>query len=154
MTTTSPSPPPKVQIVTKASSDELLRKFAEMDSEETSSPRNKASRKRELQIIKQAKRIRVDRTNRKNDENVCESSPSRIGLVERKSLLPRSNNRRCAVLRKIGIRGISQGKSREMKNRSLLGTIEKTWRKTVEGASKMFMENHYNRHKRLISDGV
>lgn len=29
-----------------------------------------------------------------------------------------------------------------------------TWRKTVEGASRVFMEKHYNRHKRLINDVV
>ncbi|CAL5409179.1 unnamed protein product [Camellia sinensis] len=27
-----------------------------------------------------------------------------------------------------------------------------TWRKTVDGASKVFLEMHYNRHKRLTND--
>ncbi|KAF5206020.1 ABC transporter ATP-binding/permease protein like [Thalictrum thalictroides] len=140
--------PPKVQHVTKASSDELLRKFAEMDSE---SPSTKTSRKRDLQIVKGSKKCR--RTNH-NDEN-CESPSSKNGvsLVERKSLLPRSS-RRSAVLRQIGFRRVSQLRAKELKHKSLLGTIEKTWRKTVEGASKLFMENHYNRHKRLINDVV
>ncbi|KAF2289476.1 hypothetical protein GH714_036537 [Hevea brasiliensis] len=29
-----------------------------------------------------------------------------------------------------------------------------TWRKTLEGASKVFLEKHYNRHRRLISEVV
>lgn len=32
--------------------------------------------------------------------------------------------------------------------------IVQTWRRTIEGASKVFMEKHYNRHKRLINDIV
>ncbi|PIA53329.1 hypothetical protein AQUCO_00900123v1 [Aquilegia coerulea] len=144
----STSSPPKVQHVTKASSDELLSKFAEMADSES---RTKTSRKRDLQIVKVSKKCR--RTDQ-NDEN-CESPSSKNGvsLVERKSLLPRSS-RRSAVLRQIGIRRLSQLRTKELKHKSLLGTIEKTWRKTVEGASKLFMENHYNRHKRLINDVV
>ncbi|KAF9597266.1 hypothetical protein IFM89_016407 [Coptis chinensis] len=108
--------PPKVQHVTKASSDELLSKFAEMDSES----RNKMSRKRDLQIIKRSKKCRRD----SNNEN-CESpSTNGTGLVERKSLIPRGT-RRSTVLRRLGIRGMSQLRAREVKNKSLLGTIEK-----------------------------
>jgi len=33
-------------------------------------------------------------------------------------------------------------------------TLLQTWRRTVEGASRVFMEKHYNRHKRLINDIV
>jgi len=29
-----------------------------------------------------------------------------------------------------------------------------TWRRTVEGASRVFLEKHYHRHKRLINDSV
>lgn len=29
-----------------------------------------------------------------------------------------------------------------------------TWRRTVEGASRVLLEKHYNRHKRLINDSV
>uniref|UniRef100_A0A5B7BXN2 Uncharacterized protein n=1 Tax=Davidia involucrata TaxID=16924 RepID=A0A5B7BXN2_DAVIN len=133
----------RVQHVPKASSDQLLSKFAEVGSESD----EKAAAKKEIQLSKRRKR---SRTTRVGDH--CES-PSNCSttLVERKSLLPPATRRSVALIRKLGI-GRAKVRARDLKNKSILGTIEKTWRKTVEGASKVFMEKHYNRHKRLIND--
>ncbi|XP_010265914.1 PREDICTED: uncharacterized protein LOC104603548 [Nelumbo nucifera] len=132
-----------VQHVKKASSDELLRKFADLDDE--------ASRKKEL-------RLRVPKRRKtcpaSGDRASCDSpSKSSSSLVERKSLLPRAATRRPALLRQLGI-GRMHLRAREIRNKALLRAVEKTWRKTIEGASKVFIEKHYNRHKRLINDMV
>ncbi|RDY09200.1 hypothetical protein CR513_06468 [Mucuna pruriens] len=118
----------KVQHVTKKSSDELLRKFAEVGSNEAG--KNKRRKKR------------------REDECDCDS-PSNGGaaVVERRSLLPPKLTRRSVLLRQL--------RARDVRNKpSLFGTIHKTWRRTVEGASRVFMEKHYHRHKRLINDIV
>ncbi|KAK7285484.1 hypothetical protein RJT34_20257 [Clitoria ternatea] len=117
----------KVQHVTKKSSDELLRKFAEVGSDEKRKKRRKK---------------------RREDERECESGGTAV--VERRSLLPPKVTRRSTVL-------LRQLRARDVRNKSsmsLFGTIHKTWRRTVEGASRVFMEKHYHRHKRLINDIV
>ncbi|KAK9265553.1 hypothetical protein L1049_008933 [Liquidambar formosana] len=134
-----------VQHVTKSSSDELLRKFAELgpDSNE------KALARKVLRVSKRRKKCRTT-----GEVENCESpSNSSSSLVEKRSLLPPATRRSAVLLRRLCI-GRSQLRGRDFRNKSLLGTIEKTWRKTVEGASKVFMEKHYNRHKRLINDPV
>ncbi|XP_031104165.1 uncharacterized protein LOC116007589 [Ipomoea triloba] len=129
----------KVQHVTKASSDELLRKFAEVGSE--------SEDKRELRIVKRRKRIQAAAAGK---EAVSFNGGSAV--VERKSLLaPAGSKRSAALIRHLGI-GKARVRARELRNKSFMGTIEKTWRKTIGGASKIFMEKHYNRHKRLIND--
>ncbi|KAE9465941.1 hypothetical protein C3L33_02105, partial [Rhododendron williamsianum] len=118
--------PSTVQHVTKASSDELLRKFAQTGD-------TKRCRKK----TRPAAGVIDDQS---------------AGLVERKSLLPPAADRRSAALiRRLGM-GRSRLKARGFKNKSVLGTIEKTWRNTIEGASKVFLEKHRNRHKRLINE--
>ncbi|RDX88430.1 hypothetical protein CR513_29988, partial [Mucuna pruriens] len=116
----------KVQHVTKKSSDELLRKFAEAGDS------NKAPKKK--------------RTERGGGGGAA-------ALVEKRSLLPPQATRKTAalLLRQIGI-GRAHQRTRDFRNKSLFGTIEKTWRRTLEGASRAFMERHYHRHKRLIND--
>ncbi|XP_058207554.1 uncharacterized protein LOC131320740 [Rhododendron vialii] len=117
--------PSTVQQVTKASSDELLRKFAQIGD-------TKRRRKRTWPAA-----------------GVIDDQSA--GL-EGKSLLPPAVDRRSAALiRRLGM-GRSRLRARGFKNRSVLGTIEKTWRNTVEGASKVFLEKHRNRHKRLINE--
>ncbi|KAF6139167.1 hypothetical protein GIB67_023220, partial [Kingdonia uniflora] len=130
----------KVQHVPKASSDELLRKFAELESESCS----KGSIKRDLQLAKRQKRNQTKHENSDDNKECPLSSKTGNRLVERKSLLPARSSRKSASLRQFG-----KEKTREVRSKSFLGTIEKTWRKTVEGASRVFMEKHYNRHKRL-----
>ncbi|KAL9659303.1 hypothetical protein QQ045_024108 [Rhodiola kirilowii] len=115
---------PTVQIVTKASSDQLLSKFADSDD----GPKTK---------IKDRRKIRNGRRRESGD------------FIEKKSLLPpafeaRRRSSSSTLIRKVGI-----GRGRASKTKSI---ILKTWTRTVQGASRMFMEKHYNRHKRLISD--
>ncbi|XP_028777625.1 uncharacterized protein LOC114734220 [Neltuma alba] len=133
MATPAPAASPSVQHVAKKSSDQLLQKFAHLDSR---SPKLKSKR-----------RITVAES--------CCRSPSHGGsaLVERRSLLPLASTSRSALLRQLGI-ARARLKARDIRNRSVFGTLEKTWRSTVEGASRVFMEKHYHRHKRLISDIV
>ncbi|KAI3923271.1 hypothetical protein MKX01_038233 [Papaver californicum] len=135
-----------IQHVNKVSSDQLLRKFAAMEEDYL-------SKKKQDSILKRdRKRCKKDIDVNKENEN----SPSRNMIVERRSLLPITNRRSSSgLLRKIGIGKSSQViKAREMKNKSFVRAIGKTWRKTVEGASKVFVEKHYNRHNRLINDFV
>ncbi|KAG5043412.1 hypothetical protein AAZX31_03G126800 [Glycine max] len=122
----------KVQHVTKKSSDELLRKFAEAGSDEAAGENKRRKKK-------------------KRESELCEcDSPSSNGgaaMVERRSLLLPKVTRRSVLLRQLRVRDV-RNKS------SLFGTIHKTWRRTVEGASRVFLEKHYHRHKRLINDIV
>ncbi|TKY53255.1 hypothetical protein E2542_SST24781 [Spatholobus suberectus] len=114
----------RVQHVTKKSSDELLRKFAEV-GDSNNAPKKKKKRREE----------------------------GGTALAERRSLLAPAATRKTALLRQIGI-GRAHLRTRDFRNKYLLGTIPKTWRRTVEGASRVFMERHYHRHKRLINDIV
>ncbi|XP_061346348.1 uncharacterized protein LOC133292000 [Gastrolobium bilobum] len=135
--TTSATDDAKIQHVTKKSSDELLMKFAELGSDE-------AERKIDLRSVSVSKRRK-----KKRREYQCDS-PSYVGtaVVERRSLLPLPPvTRRSVFLRQLRA-------SQRNKSSSLMGTIQKTWRRTVEGASRVFMEKQYHRHKRLINDIV
>ncbi|KAK1397702.1 ABC transporter ATP-binding/permease protein like [Heracleum sosnowskyi] len=145
-TTTNSSDVARVQHITKASSDELLSKFAQVGG----------TNKLAITLVNKNKKLNLSKRqrtiNRSNaDGSVCES-PSSVSVADRKSLLPPANKRAtAAVMRRLGI-GKANLRSRNHNNKSLLGTIEKTWRKTLKGASKILIEKHYNRHKRLISD--
>ncbi|KAF8097797.1 hypothetical protein N665_0280s0001 [Sinapis alba] len=123
----------QIQHVNRKSSDELLRKFADPDD-----------------VDKSTKRRRKSTTTRDNGVDV-ESNMTCTGLVEKKRLLlaPAVVSKR----RSLFLRQIASGKS-HLKNKSLVRTIGKTWRKTMEGASRVFIEKHYNRHRRLINDVV
>ncbi|XP_050228833.1 uncharacterized protein LOC126678023 [Mercurialis annua] len=131
-----------VQHVTKKSSDELLRKFAETSDEEDEANKKLSKRRK---------------TRKKSALLSCESpncystiTSSSAVLVERRSLLPVPVvSRKC---RAIGIARSSQLRARDLKNKSILVAIHKTWRRTLEGASKLLLEKHYNRHRRLIND--
>ncbi|KAL1559593.1 hypothetical protein AAHA92_09918 [Salvia divinorum] len=121
----------RVQHVAKASSDKLLSKFAEVGTH--SNPKNRA---KDLRLAKRLKR---------NQESAANMN-SVSSLAEKKSLLPpRKKKRRLEISRAII-------KAREIKNKSIITAIEKTWRRTLEGASRVLMEKHYNSHKRLIND--
>ncbi|XVF75907.1 hypothetical protein PTKIN_Ptkin13bG0224400 [Pterospermum kingtungense] len=144
----------QVQHVTKKSSDELLRKFAELEDD------NKPSSRKDLRLVVAVKRRKNNSRRRDSGggySQYCESPPANgsNSLVERKWLLPPppATTRRSTLLGQLGF-GRSQIRAREIRNRSLFATIDKTWRKTIEGASKVFMEKHYNRHRRLINDAV
>ncbi|KAM5559039.1 hypothetical protein ABKV19_020599 [Rosa sericea] len=134
-----------VQHVTKRSSDELLRKFADSCNEAEASARKKAIRA----LSKQRKK---SRKSGEFDQSESPSNGKSSSLVERRSLLPvvAGTKNKGLLLRQLGV----HGRSRDIRNKSLFGTIHKTWRRTIEGASKVFMEKHYNRHRRLINDIV
>jgi len=90
----------KVQHVTKKSSDELLRKFAEVGHSK---------------IVPKKKNItkRVE-------------AAAAAAFVERRSLLtPPAATRKTALLRQIGMGGAHIMRTRNFRNKSLLGTIEK-----------------------------
>lgn len=108
----------KIQHVNKKSSDELLRKFAELGDE-------KKEARKELRLAKRRKRIMSSRGRR---GEYCESPLNNNGsgsFVERKWLLPpAAAARRLPLLRQLGI-GRSQPRARDIRNKSLFGTIEK-----------------------------
>lgn len=108
-----------VQHVNKKSSDELLRKFAEMGSDSG----DEEPPKKELRLSKQQRRTR-SRTSGESDGNPGSSTNC---LVERRSLLPPGGSRKSALLRQLGIHGRSRLclRARDFRNKSLLGTIEK-----------------------------
>ncbi|KAG6744772.1 hypothetical protein POTOM_051410 [Populus tomentosa] len=113
-----------VQHITKKSSDDLLRKFAEMNGEDDDA--NEA-KKLELARVLRRKSKRRRRTRRDIEGgNSCES-PSHYNssstLVERRSLLP-PVTRKSALLRQLGI-GRSQLKAWDIKNKSILASIKK-----------------------------
>ncbi|AEC10071.1 hypothetical protein AT2G42110 [Arabidopsis thaliana] len=126
--------PTKITHVNKKSSDELLRKFADPDDVDESS---KSTKRRKKSAKSSSREKGVD----------IESNTS--GLVERKRLLLAPASKR----RSLFIRQLASGKS-HLRNKSLVRTIGKTWRKTMEGASRVFIEKHYNRHRRLTNDVV
>ncbi|XP_010524520.1 PREDICTED: uncharacterized protein LOC104802563 [Tarenaya hassleriana] len=128
--------PNKVQIVNRKSSEELLRKFADPDDDEkpTTKPRK-----------------RMKKTTCRRNGVVEDDDNDGVGaaaLVERKRLLAPVVKRRSLFLRQF-----ANGRS-HLKNRSLVRSLGKTWRRTVEGASRVFIEKHYNSHRRLINDAI
>ncbi|KAK9069203.1 hypothetical protein SSX86_013319 [Deinandra increscens subsp. villosa] len=147
-TTLAPATAPAttVQHITKASSDELLSKFAELDS-----PDDHRSNK-SLRLFKRQKRSAQSLPPLARRES-CEFTGGTTLLAERKSLLPPVVSARrssgAAFVRQLKI-GRSGFRSRNFRKRSFFGTIEKTWQRTLDGASKVFMETQYNRHKRLL----
>ncbi|KNA24997.1 hypothetical protein SOVF_010370 [Spinacia oleracea] len=144
--------PTVVQHVTKASSDQLLRKFADSDSDnEIQTP--SSARKR------QGHKKRKDNIN--NWELCIVISPSKelnsngsLRVLERKSLLPQHYKTRRSS-RSFFVKHLAiSTRSHHFRTNSLLSAIDKTWSKAVRGASKVFMEKHYNRHRCLIDDIV
>lgn len=119
-TTITTSEVARVQHITKASSDELLSKFAQVGG-----PNNKLA----LTLVNKNKKFNLSKrqktSNRSNlDGSACES-PTSVGVADRKSLLPPANKRAtAAVMRRLGI-GKANLRSRNHNNKSLLGTIEK-----------------------------
>ncbi|KAK1427133.1 hypothetical protein QVD17_15816 [Tagetes erecta] len=133
----------KVQHITKASSDQLLSKFAQLDSPDD---------KKSLRLFKRRKTSSAQST-----LPLTRRESSEFALcAELKSLLPpvASARRSSALVRQLKI-GKTHFRSRNFRKRSFFGTIEKTWQRTLDGASKVFMEKqYYNRHKRLLSDAI
>ncbi|KAI3811684.1 hypothetical protein L1987_21412 [Smallanthus sonchifolius] len=144
--TPTPTPTTTVQHITKVSSDELLSKFAELDS-----PDDHRSKK-SLRLFKRQKRA-AQLTPPVTRRESSEFAGGTI-LAERKSLLPpvvsaRRYSGTAALVRQLKF-GRSNFRARNFRKRSFFGTIEKTWQRTLDGASNVFMEKQYNRHKHLL----
>lgn len=111
----------RVQHVTKKSSDELLRKFAEVGSA--------LDDKKELRLAKRLRRSTKAGVFNQGRMYV-DQSPSlngvSVSIVERKCLLPPvvSSRRKPTLVRRLGI-GRAAVRAREIKNKSILGAIEK-----------------------------
>lgn len=101
METTAAYAAPTVQRVTKKSSDELLRKFAELGEDEP---------KKRPKISKTSKEVVA----------YCES-PNSITLVERRSLLLPQLTEKSILLRQLG----SRLRARDIKNTPIFVAIEK-----------------------------
>ncbi|CAI9097445.1 OLC1v1033875C1 [Oldenlandia corymbosa var. corymbosa] len=141
----------RVQHVGKKSSDELLRKFAEVGSA--------SDDKKELRLAKRMKRSSnvkamkagIFSQGRMYVDDGDQGSGLNGAIVERKCLLPpvpvpASSRKTSAVV------VVRRLRVRDIKHKYIFGVIGKTWRRTVEGASRVFMEKHYNRHKRLANE--
>lgn len=103
----------RVQHVAKTSSDQLLRKFAELDSDSYDDVSAK-----ELRLAKRVK-TRVKKECGSSDNN----SKS---LGDRKSLLPPAASRKpaAALIRRLGMNK-AKIRAREIKNKSIIIAIEK-----------------------------
>lgn len=107
---------PTVQRVNKASSDELLSKFAEIGSESDDHKKG--------DLMRLSKRRRRGQSAPESDQ--CESplASCRKSLAER-SLLPPATRRSAALIRRVGIGRGNLTRGRSFKNKSILGAIEK-----------------------------
>lgn len=122
----------KIQHVTKKSSDELLRKFAEVGSEKE----DKAAAKKEQQLAKRLKRSSSRTTKpgpvgfsqgRMYIDQSSSLNGTNASIVEMKSLLPPAPvtcRRSGKLARRLGI-GKAKVRAREIKNRSIISAIEK-----------------------------
>ncbi|KAL9240166.1 hypothetical protein vseg_014415 [Gypsophila vaccaria] len=162
----SESPPNNkvIQHVPKASSDQLLRKFAEVDSGSDTEAGRKSSSKRQRVERRKKKKTTGDIIINVEEELII--SPSResnssgnisgsLRKVERKSLLCKtkknSTNNKRRLVKQLGI-SRSHHHPTASKHKFVFCAIQKTWSKVLKGASKVFMEKHYNRHRILNSD--
>ncbi|KAG6476493.1 uncharacterized protein LOC122024966 [Zingiber officinale] len=160
---------PNVQRVNKASSDELLRKFAELDADPPARPYSlprpssttariftpMAVRKKSCRAINAlSSRELISSSSSYADGRPARRGRTSAGQAEWKSLLPLSNRRSSSksLLRRIGVRRSDDAAP----GIGLFFAIalQKTWRKTMASASKMIVEKHCPKHVRLISDNV
>lgn len=113
--------PVSVQHVNRKCSNELLRKFSNSGDEgDGSEPELTSALKR----WKRSSRARVSsRAARESYDSPIHGSGG--SLVERRSLLPAATRRRSVLLQRLGIVRSAQLRARDIRNRSVLGAIEK-----------------------------
>lgn len=152
--------PVSVQHVAKASSDELLRKFADPEDDDDK-PRHPAPPRRSFK--RSSRRVASGLSARdsgsaagtelaalpKRRRSLGGSSEWRAGL-----LLPTTTKAGSAARKGSAARRGGAARLDEAGIGLLLAALERTWRKTVAGASKMFVERHRTNHVQLISDMV
>lgn len=110
----------RVQHVAKASSDQLLRKFAEVGSDS----KDKISAK-ELRLAKRVKRSQARKECGGHGYGDSNAKSSGTSLAERKSLLPSAaSHKPVALIRRLGM-GKAKIRAREIKNKSIITAIEK-----------------------------
>ncbi|TVU48518.1 hypothetical protein EJB05_08156 [Eragrostis curvula] len=146
-----------VQHVAKASSDELLRKFADPDARLSVTPPRRSLALRRKRSSRVASGLSARDSNAaagtelaapKRRRSIGGSTDWRAGL-----LLPTttaSASARKGQVRRGGAARLDDAAGIGL----LLAALERTWRKTVAGASKMFVERHRTNHVLLISDMV
>lgn len=157
MATPQPQPEPQgavsVQRVTKASSDELLRKFADPDARQPTTP---PRRSLALRRKRSSRRVASGLSARDSDASAALAAP------KRRRSIGGSADWRAGLLLPTTTAAASARKAQARRARLddaagigiLLAALERTWRKTVAGASKMFVERHRTNHVLLISDMV
>ncbi|KAM0886384.1 hypothetical protein ACQ4PT_029728 [Festuca glaucescens] len=146
-----------VQHVAKASSDELLRKFADPDDD--------ASKNQHLTPPRRSLALRRKRSSRRVASGLSardsDATGTDLAAPKRRRSIGGSTDWRAGLLlptttassaRKGG--GGGAGRLDEAGIALFLAALERTWRKTVRGASKMFVERHRTSHVQLISDMV
>lgn len=150
-----------VQHVAKASSDELLRKFADPDDDDDKqrqlTPPRRSRRKRSSRRVasglsardSSASGAELELAAPKRRRSIGGSTDWRAGL-----LLPTTTASSSA--RKTGgpARAKRGARLDEAGVAHFLAALERTWKKTVAGASRMFVERHRTSHVQLISDMV
>ncbi|KAF7062073.1 hypothetical protein CFC21_068716 [Triticum aestivum] len=158
-----------VQHVAKASSDELLRKFADPDDGDSSNQRSTPPRRSlALRRKRSSRRVASGLSARdssasgadlelaapKRRRSIGGSTDWRVGLLLPTTTTASSSS---AAARK-GNGGHARAKRGARLDEAgvahFLAALERTWKKTVAGASRMFVERHRSSHVQLISDMV
>ncbi|OEL22053.1 hypothetical protein BAE44_0016933 [Dichanthelium oligosanthes] len=150
-----------VQHVAKASSDELLRKFADPDARHlaTTPPR------RSLALRRKRSSRRVASGLSARDSDAAAAGATDLAAPKRRRSIGGSADWRAGLLLPTTTAAASARKGQARRGGAsrlddaagiglLLAALERTWRKTVAGASKMFVERHRTNHVLLISDMV
>ncbi|XP_066388833.1 uncharacterized protein [Miscanthus floridulus] len=160
------APPPQQQVsvqhVGRASSDELLRKFADPDARRPAAtpPRRSLALRRK----RSSRRVASGLSARDSDAAAAAAGFTGVELAapKRRRSIGGSADWRAGLLLPTSTPAASARKAQARRVRAddaagiglLLAALERTWRKTVAGASKMFVERHRTNHVLLISDMV
>ncbi|KAF0911069.1 hypothetical protein E2562_005453 [Oryza meyeriana var. granulata] len=148
-----------VQHVAKASSDELLRKFADPDAHCKATP---PRRSLGLRRKRSSRRVASGLSARDSESG---ASGMELAAPKRRRSIGGSTEWKAGLLLPTTTASARKGSSTSHSRRGarlddaagiglLLAALERTWRKTVAGASKMFVERHRTNHVLLISDMV
>lgn len=121
----------RVQHITKATSDELLNKFAQVGGNSDNENKmnrlaivKKKKKKKELRLPKQQRKNIRSRLNLDEGGSNCESPSSACGVAEKKLLLPVASRRSGTLIRQLGIVK-AKIRARNLRNKLFFGAIEK-----------------------------